>query len=153
MKLLRRSAVLAGVMLVGLGAGPAVASLGGTSATVDADRAALRGEHSVSTATGYEVHEITTPGGGWVREYLTPEGTVFALSWRGPSIPDLQQLLGAYYTRFAQGAATVRTRSRRHLVIEQPGLVVESHGRMRAFYGRAWDPTLLPQGFSAAEIL
>jgi hypothetical protein len=36
--------------------------------------------------------------------------------------------------------------------VEQPGLVVESNGRMRAFYGRAWDPALLPANFSVADI-
>jgi hypothetical protein len=152
-KLLRTSGLLAGLLLVGLTAGPAAASLGGDRSTVEADRAALNGERSVSSATGYEVHEITTPGGGRVREYLTADGKVFALSWRGPRIPDLRQLLGPYYDRFAQGAAEPHIASRRHLEIKQPGLVVESHGRMGAFYGRAWDPQLLPQSFSPDAIL
>lgn len=152
MNLLRTPALLAALLLVGFGAGPAGASLGGTRATVDSDRAALRGAHSVNTATGYEVHEIATPGGGRVREYLTAGGTVFAVSWRGPTIPDLRQLLGAYYERFAAAAGAPHAGRRRELRIEQPELVVESAGRMRAFYGRAWAPQLLPQGFATAEI-
>src|SRR5579864_46812 len=149
------TALVAALVVVGLGAGPAAASLGGTRATIEADRAALKGERNVSTATGYEVHEIATPGGGRVREYLTTDGTVFAVSWKGPSIPDLRQLLGAYYERFAQATATTAAHAGRHreLRVEQPGLVVQSAGRMRNFYGRAWDPQLLPPSFSTASIL
>ena len=40
----------------------------------------------------------------------------------------------------------------RHLVIEQPGLVVQISGRMRAFVGRAWVPGLVPQSFSVNDI-
>jgi hypothetical protein len=152
-KLLLTSALLAGLLLVGLGAAPATASLGGPRATIEADRAALNGERTVSTASGYEVHEIATPGGGLVREYLTLDGRVFALSWKGPTIPDLRQLLGSYYERFARAAATAPHPARhRQLRIEQPGLVVQSLGRMRSFYGRAWDPQLLPQSFSTDAI-
>lgn len=153
MNLLRTPGLLPSLLLMGLTAGPVAASLGGDRSTVEADRAALNGERSVSSATGYEVQEIATPGGGRVREYLTGDGKVFALSWRGPRIPDLRQLLGPYYDRFAQRDAGPHIASRRHLVIEQPGLVVESHGRMGAFYGRAWDPQLLPPSFSPDAIL
>ena len=152
LKLLHTTALLAGLLLLGLGAGPAAASLGGSRATIEADRAALKGERNVSTATGYEVHEIATPGGGKVREYLTLDGRVFAVSWKGPSIPDLRQLLGTYYDRFAQAAAAPHPGRHRALRVEQPGLVVQSAGRMRNFYGRAWDPQLLPQNFSTASI-
>jgi len=152
-KLLQTTALLTGLVVVGLAAGPAAASLGGTRATIEADRAALKGERNVSTATGYEVQEIATPGGGRVREYLTPDGTVFAVSWKGPSIPDLRQLLGAYYERFAQATTASHVGRHRELRVEQPGLVVQSGGRMRNFYGRAWDPQLLPPSFSTASIL
>jgi Protein of unknown function (DUF2844) len=151
---LRTSGLLTGLLLLGLtAAGPAAATLGGDRSTVETDRAALNGVRSESSAAGYEVEEIATPGGGRVREYLTPDGKVFALSWRGPRIPDLRQLLGAYYERFAESGTQPHIASRRHLVIRQPGLVVESHGRMGAFVGRAWDPQLLPQSFSSDAIL
>jgi len=151
-KLLQTTALVAGLVVAGVAAGPAAASLGGTRATIEADRAALKGERNVSTATGYEVQEIATPGGGRVREYLTTDGTVFAVSWKGPSIPDLRQLLGTYYERFAQATAAPHAGRHRELRVEQPGLVVQSGGRMRNFYGRAWDPQLLPPNFSPASI-
>jgi hypothetical protein len=100
---------------------------------------------------GYEVHELTTSAGVHVREYLS-NGKVFAVSWQGPFIPDLKQMLGAYYSRYAQAASSQPESGHRHLRIAQPGLVVESNGRMRAFYGRAWDPALLPPNFAPADI-
>lgn len=133
-------------------ASPAFAALGGDASSVDADRVSLKGAlTSYSTVKGYGVHEITTPAGVHVSEYLAG-GKVFAVSWRGPFIPDLRQMLGAYYASYAQAVRAPHPGGHRHLSIEQPGLVVESGGRMRAFYGRAWDPALLPQNFSVADI-
>jgi hypothetical protein len=133
-------------------ASPAFAALGGDTSSIDADRASLKGAlTSFSTVKGYAVHEITTAAGVHVREYLS-DGKVFAVSWQGPFIPDLQRMLGAYYARYAQATSAPHAGSRRHLRIEQPGLVVESNGRMRAFYGRAWDPALLPPSFTVADI-
>jgi hypothetical protein len=134
--------------------GRALAVLGGDSASVEADRMSMKGQvRPATSASGYEVREITLPGGTHVREYLSSAGKVFALSWRGPFLPDLRQMLGAYYSRYAEGVkAAPRPANHRHLKVEEPNLVVESNGRMRAFYGRAWDPSLLPPNFSADEI-
>lgn len=148
---------IASLLLVTLGvcafASPALAALGGDLSTIDADRVSLKGAlTSFSTVKGYGVHEITTPAGVHVLEYVASDGKVFAVSWQGPIIPDLRQMLGPYYASYAQAAAGPHPGGHRHLKIEQPGLVVESHGRMRAFYGRAWDPALLPAGFTAADI-
>ena len=134
-------------------AASASASLGADVSSVAADRAALGGQLATSaTPGGFEVREFTTPAGVHIREFLTAQGRVFALSWQGPVRPDLRQLLGAYYTRYAQAVSAPHTGGHRHLAVHQPGLVVESNGRMRAFYGRAWDPGLLPANFSLDEI-
>ncbi len=134
-------------------ASPALAALGGDVSSIETDRISLKGALAAfSTVKGYAVHEITTPAGVHVREYLTSGGKVFAVSWHGPFVPDLKQMLGSYYARYAQAASAPHAGGHRHLRIEQPGLVVESNGRMRAFYGRAWDPALLPPNFTPADI-
>jgi len=139
--------------LVGLAAAyPVRASLGAGAASVETDRAAVGGVLSTTPAAGFEVREITTPAGVHIREYLSASGKVFALSWEGPVRPDLRQMLGAYYARYAQAVSAPHAGGRRHLAVEAPGLVVESNGRMRAFYGRAWDPGLLPANFSVGDI-
>jgi Protein of unknown function (DUF2844) len=131
---------------------PAHATLGGGVASIEADRARLQGQVQVSTVAGVTVHEITTAAGTRVREYLTPDGAVFAFTWRGPFIPDMRQLLGTYYEQYAHAAQEARPLGKRHLSVQLPGLVVESNGHMRAFFGRAWDPTLLPQNFSLSNL-
>jgi hypothetical protein len=133
-------------------AAPAFAALGGDTASVLADRDLAKGTLQISSAAGYSVHEITTPLGTTVREYLTPDGKVFGLGWRGPFMPNLHQLLGAYSAQYEQAAAAPHAGGHRHLSVELPTLIVHSNGRMRAFYGRAWVPGLIPQGISADDI-
>jgi hypothetical protein len=153
MKLPERSPPLVGFAIAAfLVCARALAALGGDVASVEADRLSMKGEVRSSAVAGYEVREITATSGTEVREYLSPAGKVFAVSWRGRVIPDLSQLLGAYYPRYAEAARGPHPGGHRHLTIEQPGLVVESAGRMRAFFGRAWDPTLLPPNFSVSDI-
>lgn len=142
--------VLALALTVGAAA-PAFAALGGDTASVLADRDSAKGTLQISSAAGYSVHEITTPFGTTVREYLTADGKVFGLAWRGAFMPDLHQFLGAYYPQYVQAAAAPHA-GHRHLSVELPSLVVHSGGRMRAFYGRAWAPDLIPQSVSADDI-
>ncbi len=154
MKSFKRGSLLAALGVAALAlASPALAALGGDVSSIDADRVSLKGAVTAfSTVKGYGVHEITTASGVHVHEYLTADGKVFAVSWQGPFIPDLKQMLGAYYARYAEAASGPHVGGHRHLRIEQPGLVVESNGRMRAFYGRAWDPALLPENLTPADI-
>jgi Protein of unknown function (DUF2844) len=151
--LIRSPRALVGVLALTLtAAAPAFATLGGGVASIEADRARLEGRVQVTSVAGVTVHEITTATGTRVREYLTPDGAVFAFTWRGPFIPDMRQLLGTYYEQYAQAAQEAHPVGRRHLFVQLPGLVVESSGHMRAFFGRAWDPMLLPKNFSLSNL-
>jgi len=133
-------------------AAPALAALGGDATSVEADLARMKGALRISASAGFTVHEITSSNGTVVREYLSPDGKVFAVTWRGPGIPDLRQMLGDYYGQYAQAASAPHLGGHRHLAIEQPGLVVQSSGRLRSFFGHAWAPDLLPQNFSVSAI-
>src|SRR6266513_6333280 len=148
---LTRTAVCSIVVAVSVAA-PAFASLGGDGTSVQADLARMKGALRITSTAGFTVHEITTSYGTVVREYLTPADKVFAVSWRGPVIPDLRQMLGDYYGQFAQAASAPHLGGHSHLAIEQPGLVVQSSGRLRSFFGRAWAPDLLPQNCSVSAI-
>jgi len=133
-------------------AAPAFAALGGDGTSVQADLARMKGALRITSSAGFTVHEITTSNGAVVREYLTPGGKVFAVTWRGPGIPDLRQMLGNYYGQYAQAASAPHLGGHHHLAIERPGLVVQSSGHMRSYVGRAWAPDLLPQNFSVSDI-
>ena len=133
---------------------PAWASLGGDAASIEADQVHLQGTRTTTPAESYTVHEIQAPTGTVVKEYVSSEGRVFAIAWHGPWVPDLRQLLGSY---FEQYRAAVQTRSgtrmvRKPVMIDQPGLVVQIGGHIRAFAGRAYVPGMLPPGVRAEDI-
>ncbi len=127
----------------------AVAGLGGDATSVEADRVSLKGAVRVTPESNFAVHEIT--GNGLVvHEYLS-DGKVFAVSWRGPGIPDLKQMLGSYYGQFAQ-ASSAPHYNRHHLDVATPQVIVQSSGHTRSFFGRAWVPALLPANFAIDQI-
>ncbi len=135
----------------------ASAELGGNEASVQADQKAMKAKRAVRASGQYSVHEITTPYGTVVREYVSPNGTVFGVAWRGPFLPNFQQLLGNYYGKFAQAAQQARElqprRSRNApLTVDQPDLIMRSAGRSRAYAGHAYVPGLVPQGVATQEI-
>ena len=141
-----------GSILIGAGAcAPALAALGGDATSVEADRVRVAGELHVTPVADYAVHEIRTPSGLVIHEYLSASGKVFAVSWRGDGIPDLRQMLGGYYGQFAQ-ATSAPHYNHHHLAVRTTDVVVESSGRTRAFFGRAWAPALLPQNFLVHDI-
>ena len=86
---------LGAVLLAGEAMAPAQASLGDTVASVQADRVSMKGQVRARSEAGYSVQEITAAGGTVVREFVSPGGVVFAVSWNGPAMPNLQQTLGA----------------------------------------------------------
>jgi hypothetical protein len=133
---------------------PARASLGGDSASIEADQVHLQGTRITTPAESYTVHEIRAATGTVVREYVSSEGRVFAIAWHGRWLPDLRQLLGSY---FEQYRAAVQSRSgtrmvRKPVTIDQPGLVVQIGGHIRAFAGSAYVPGMLPSGVRAEDI-
>jgi hypothetical protein len=139
--------------LVLLGASPVFAALGGALDSVQADQVHIKGALRVTSNSGFTVHEISTAFGTSVREYTGPRGTVFAVAWDGPVNPDFEHLFGSYYTDYLQAAAAAAAHgSHRHLSIQLADLVIQNNGRMRAFAGRAWVPSLLPQNVSADDI-
>ncbi len=132
-----------------LAPGIASATLGQDAATVEQDRVQFRAQRSLIHAGTYSVHELRLPGGTRVREYLNAAQQIFAVAWNGPSIPDLQQLLGTYYPRYL-GAAKVMGRARRRpIVMQEADLVIHTGGHPRAFFGVAYLPQSMPAGVSA----
>ncbi|MGH9563977.1 MAG: DUF2844 domain-containing protein [Terracidiphilus sp.] len=131
----------------------AMASLGGSASTVEADRAHMKANVQVAKRGAYQVHEIQAPSGTVVDEYVSPQGTVFAVSWRGPFPPPMQEILGTYFKQYSTALqAQPHVYGHRPLHIQEQNLVVETGGHMRAHFGRAYVPSLLPQGVTVNEI-
>jgi uncharacterized protein DUF2844 len=130
------------------------AALGGTSASVQDDVASMKASLQVREANGYAVHEIQATTGTSIREYVSPAGTVFGVAWQGPFIPDLHQLLGAYFDQYSAAVKAQKSTyiGRRPLNIESPGLVIQTNGHMRGYAGRVYVPTLVPAGTKLEEL-
>jgi hypothetical protein len=133
---------------------PALAALGGDVESVHQDQAQMKGTLKTTEGTTFTVHEIKASAGTVVKEYASPAGTVFAITWRGQFIPNMQQLLGSYYQQFADAATAQRAAHAGHhaLNIQQPSLVVQNGGHMRSYFGKAYLPAMLPQGVTKDEI-
>ena len=138
----------------------AAAALGGGVTSVEADRQQMRATKSTAVQavdSKYTVHVITTPYGTVVREYVSPDGKVFGVAWRGPFLPNFQQLLGDSYAEFVQGAQQARSGAVRHsrnapLTVAQPDFVMHSGGHMRAYVGSAYLPGMVPAGVDPKDI-
>lgn len=108
----------------------------------------------MTQAANYKVQEMQSfAGRTTVKEYVSPAGKVFAVTWRGQFMPQLKQLLGKY---FSQYEAALKARPRRYghrpLDIQLPGLVIQTGGHVHDYFGRAYVPGMLPDGVSAKEI-
>ena len=148
---LRRMALLAGLaMITGATSLCAYAVLGGGEATVLGDQQQMSATQRVLRPGAYTVHEMQTPSGTVVREYVSPEGVVFGVAWSGPTMPDLRQLLGPYFEPYA--SAVAQRKARGPVVVQLPGAVVQSAGHMRAYTGSAYLAGALPQGVTAETV-
>jgi hypothetical protein len=125
--------------------------LGDAETTAAAEAQRQGGSIKSMELANYRVQEIQLPSGTVVREFSTLAGTVFAVAWRGPAIPDLKQILGAYYGAFTAASGTSRG-GRHRLVIRQNDFVMQSSGHMRAFTGRAYLPRAVPPGVTEDEL-
>ena len=168
-----RCLVVSGLLLAALWAPGAQAALGqapGTPATtLSATPSTLPASAASSPAappqwrattphTGtalYSLSSTVLDTGTEVREYTTPAGVVFAVAWKGPTLPDLEALLGNYFGTFHQQVqASHATRGiGTPLNFQATDLVVHAHGRMRHFSGYAYVPSLLPSGVNINDVL
>ena len=132
------------LLLLILGAAPVWGALGETETSVSADVNILRGQIREEVHPGYRLHQITDASGSVVREYVSPAGKVFGVSWQGPFVPNMQQLLGSYFPYLQQYAQAQTTHHGGPLIIRKDNFVFSSGGRMRWHQGRAYVPSLLP---------
>ncbi len=87
----------------------AVAALGGPASSVAADQTHMKAMREVKAGAAYSVHEISAPNGTVVREFVSSTtGQVFAVTWQGPFMPDLKQVLGDHFATFAEAAGSGR---------------------------------------------
>jgi hypothetical protein len=132
---------------IAAGAVPGWAALGGSADSAVTDQVKFQAKRRIVEMPEYTVHEISRDDGGMIREYIARSGKVFGVSWSGPYLPDLSQLLGSYSAEFRNTLlAQPKSFGRRPVAVHNSDLVVETGGHMRAFLGRAYVNSLLPAG-------
>jgi hypothetical protein len=120
---LKLSALASAMLIAGFAPGIAYATLGEPEASVQADVAQLNGSIQVTDRSGYRLHEIQLSSGTLVREFVGPDAKVFAIAWKGPTIPNLRQTLGSYFDNYVT-AAKANHLGHTRLQIQQSDLVV-----------------------------
>jgi hypothetical protein len=149
-----RIAAVAAVLTV-TSSPPVFASLGGNVATVQSDRVQMQGAlRQIVQRDAFTTHEMQSAAGVVVREFVSPDGTVFGIAWQGGTFPDLRQLLGPYFARYQQEAERAVRARRGHgpLTVDLGDVVVQTSGHMRGFTGRAYLPGMVPQGVAVEGI-
>jgi hypothetical protein len=131
------------------------ASLGRDAATsVREDAERMHGTLRTSSGDSYTLHEIQTSTGVAVKEYASPVGQIFAVTWKGPYHPDLRQLLGPYYDEYVQALRTQRQQRGGHgpVSIQRGGLTIQVSGHLRSFVGRVYVTQQVPTRMRAEDI-
>ena len=147
-------AALAALVLQLVAIPPVWAALGQSATSVERDRTLMKGQRQSRTATGYSIETITVDGMK-IKEYVSSDGLVFAVVWRGTGAPDLQLLLGDYFDEYQEGLTAARNRtprSRKPFLLKTGRLVVERGGHSRSLWGRAFLPAALPPGVASEDI-
>lgn len=149
----------------------AMATLGGTRDTIATDATKLTSRNSSGTQnrampairnitpadeTRFQVRSFLTEDGTEVHEYISHMQLVFAVTWSGPSAPDLAQLLGDSYAAFDQQGEQQEKDPmysiRSSVNVDTDKLKIYSGGRSPNFHGRAYLPALLPPGVSMNDL-
>ncbi len=151
-----RALALAAALLP-LAAAPAHAVLGETMTLPSAGRAQAAAAPRTALPVGVQMIERASGDGGAIREYVSPQGIVFAVAWNTRFKPRLDTLLGRYHEGYAAAASQALTRPgragiQRQATLQSTDLVVQSTGFLNTFKGRAWVPSLLPAGFDPATL-
>jgi len=145
--------ILGVLLILTLGTVPAWAVLGQYESSVSVDQQYLRSEDRVQAFQGYKVHQLTTPNGTMIREYVSPQGLVFGVAWQAPFMPDMKQLLGSYVTNLQTASRTqTQTRHLRGIIVRTNDFVFVSSGQMRHWRGNAYVPSLVPSNVSVEVV-
>jgi uncharacterized protein DUF2844 len=144
-------ALAAGVSAM-LIASTACAQLGGTMPALPRAGSAAVANHLADASI--RIRAWTDEGGTKIHEYATGDGLIFAYTWEGPTMPNLDGLLGRYSVSYrAKAAELAGARNSLHASrVAQPDMIVDSGGQMRSYVGRAWLPTVIPPGISPADL-
>ncbi|MGJ7524298.1 DUF2844 domain-containing protein [Variovorax sp. GB1P17] len=145
-------AELGGAPTLSAASAPSVQRLATGANKAASTEPATGGSATAGTTPSWTTRETTLPDGLIEREYLTADGVVFAVAWRGSHRPELSVLLGTQYaTQMSQNARALRLQGKgSHGTTSQNDdtFAVQASTHQRSSTGVAWLPKLLPAGVS-----
>jgi len=103
----------------------------------------------------YKVYEIAKNNQTLtLREYTTQDGIVFGVAWEGKFHPNLDQILGAYWSEYHTHLENNPKPKghRAHFDHTSEHIKVIKYGHMGWVQGKAYAPELFPAGVNADEI-
>lgn len=136
------------LFLIGLLPSVAQAELGSNASSVLAEQKEFNSQLATSNQNGVTVYTLTLLSGTVIQEYASANGVIFALSWSGPDLPNLQVILGNYFKDYLAGIK----QSRGAFSINTEIIVIQSAGMMGAFQGFALLPKQAPAGFTMKNL-
>ena len=152
MRLSHHATVWSALLFLLVFSNPSHAALGSLPMAL-AGTGAVAAMRYVTTANMvYTVTKSTLPNSTVVHEYVAANGKVFAVSWKGPFLPDFQDLLGQHFSTMLDEAGKAVKAGNSQLSVTLPELVLSSRGHLHAFEGQAWIPLDLPTGFKLGEL-
>lgn len=110
---------------------------------------------AASTATPpavYTISQSTLDSGTIVREYMDTNNVLFAISWKGPTLPDLRMLLGDKFTVMTNNAIQRPKAGQAQPAADRCDAVIASCTHMHAYAGQAWIPSALPADFDTSTM-
>ena len=112
----------------------------------------LHARKAVRAGAEFTVHELTLPSGTVVREFVGADGRVFAVAWRGPTLPDFKQIFGEDNLQAFLSSPSASRSPHKSRTVRQSNLVVHSTGGGRFFTGFAYIPSLMPRAVHEEDI-
>ena len=109
------------------------------------------------TTAAFSRSETLLDSGGKITEFSDSSGTIFAVAWDAPTMPDLSALLGSYKTSWLESQRAENnklgpTLSSRHFSANAGDWSIVSTGRLRAYRGYSWLRSAIPPGFDLTEL-
>lgn len=105
-----------------------------------------------SVGTPYSVQE-SEEGGIKMKQFVSSDGVVFAVAWKGIAPPDFNDILGKYYSDYsAETQSVLRPRNRKKLNVKSQDFVFRNSSLGGSFRGLAYVPSLLPAGLAVEDL-
>jgi hypothetical protein len=124
------------------------AELGGNLASITQEQKTFGSTLTSSPQSSYTIYIQNISPDLVIKEYVSNSGNIFGLTWKGSALPNLQILLGNYYSNYL----SAQQKSPRLIFLQDDNLVIESGGVMGGYTGRAYLPKEVPGGMAPVAI-